>query len=259
ASGRPWDQLRTTVCYGNLNVKIGGAHGGISVGPDGATHQSLEEIALISILPNMHLFIPCDSIETNKITKKAYLDLKGPTYMRFGREATPIITKEDSPAELGTANIIRFSGEKKNFVDAFDITTSKKYKNEKEDLSIISCGAMVAEAMRAAWILKKEFNLETRVVNMHSVKPLDEKAVIDAVKDTSCILTVEEHQVGGFGNIIAGVIARKKKFKDNFVMGMIGVEDRFGESGQPWELIKEFGLSAEHIAEKAKKLVEEKK
>ncbi|MFH1225115.1 MAG: transketolase [Candidatus Diapherotrites archaeon] len=259
ASGRPWDQIRTTICYGNLNVKIGGAHGGISVGPDGATHQSLEEITIMAILPNMHLFVPCDAAETAKATRHSTLEINGPCYVRFAREATPVVTNEKTPWEYGKANVIRYRGEKDKFADAFETVLAHKYKNEKEDITIIACGPMVPEAMRAAWILKEEFGVETRVLNVHTVKPLDEAAIILAAEETGAVLAAEEHQTGGFGNIVAGAIAKNMKFRDNFIMDMLGVNDRFGESGAPWELIKHFGLSAEHIAEKAKKLVSKKK
>ncbi|PIU21710.1 MAG: transketolase [Candidatus Diapherotrites archaeon CG08_land_8_20_14_0_20_34_12] len=251
ASGRPWDQIRTTICYNNLNVKIGGAHGGISVGPDGATHQSLEEIPLMYYLPNMHLFVPADSIETYKITKKSILDINGPCYLRFGREAMPIVTKPDTYCAIGDANVIRYRKESANFIDAFEIKQASKHKNENEKLAIIACGTMVAESMRAAYILKEEFGIETRVINIHSVKPIDRKAIVSAMKETSHILTVEEHQVGGFGNIIAGIIAEEKKPEDKFKMKMLGIKDRFGESGEPWQLMRYFGLSAEHIAKAA--------
>lgn len=251
ASGRPWDQLRTTVCYGNLNVKIGGAHGGISVGPDGATHQSLEEIAVMGILPNMHLYVPCDSVETNKITKKSTLDVLGPCYVRFAREATPVVTTDKTPCKLGKANVIRYRGEKENFIDAFETTLAENYKNEQEQFAIIACGPMLPEAMRAAWILKEEYGVETRVLNVHTVKPLDRDAISKAAEEVGKIITVEEHQVGGFGNIVAEAIAEHDKLDKNFRFAMIGVQDRFGESGQPWELVRLFGLTAEHIAAKA--------
>ena len=258
ASGRPWDQLRTTICYGNLNVKIGGAHGGVSVGPDGATHQALEEIAITSIIPNMNVFAGCDYLESKKITKASTLDVVGPCYVRFGREAVPAVTKPETAFKLGKANVIRFRGEKENFADAFDIVLASNYKNENEDLAIVATGSMVSEAMRAAWILKKEFNLETRVIDVHTIKPIDEKALISAMKETGVILTAEEHQVGGFGNIVAGVITRNKSSEDKLVVDMIGVQDRFGESGESWDLMKRFGLTAEFIAERAKKLVGKK-
>ncbi|MFH1239855.1 MAG: transketolase [Candidatus Diapherotrites archaeon] len=258
ASGRPWDQIRTTICYGNLNVKIGGAHGGISVGPDGATHQSLEEFALTTILPNMHVFCGCDYHENKKITKEAVLNVYGPCYLRFGRTAVPIITKPETVFEMGKANVIRFRGEKEKFIDAFEIKLASKYKNENESVSIIATGSMVSEAMRAAWILKNEFGIEARIVNIHTLKPIDNEAIIKATKETKRILTVEEHQVGGFGNIVAGVVSRNKNFDEPVAIDMMGVMDTFGESGEPWELMKKFGLTAEFIAKRAKKLVEKK-
>jgi transketolase len=253
-SGRNWDQIRTTLCYNNLNVKIAGAHGGISVGPDGATHQSLEEIPLMYYLPNMKLVVPCDALETDK-TVRAITRIQGPGYIRFGREATPVVTKGETPHVFGVANIIRFRQVQDNFTDAFEICLSNDYKNENEDVCIVSCGPMVAESMRAAWILKEEFGIETRIINMHTVKPLDKDCLIRAAVETGRILTVEEQQVGGFGNIIAGGIVTANHSKA-FKMEMMGVNDRFGESGNPWDLIKEFGLSAEHIAQKCKGLTE---
>jgi len=257
-TGRNWDQIRTTVCYNNYNVKIADAHAGISVGADGATHQALEDITNLYYLPNMHLTVPCDSIETEKSTK-AVTYIKGPAVVRYAREATPIVTTSDTPYQFGLANIIRHRKEKKNFIEAFEIKLSSDYTSEGEDLTLIACGSMVAEAMRAAYILKEEYNLETRILNIHTLKPIDKKAILKAAEETNIIITCEEHQVGGFGNIIAGVIARNKKYSTPLLLDMIGVEDRFGESGEPWELTKVFGLTAEHITQRAKKLYEKKK
>jgi len=254
-SGRNWDQIRTTVCYNNLNVKIAGAHGGISVGPDGATHQALEEIPLMYYLPNMKLAVPCDGLETEK-TVRAISGIQGPGYIRFGREATPVVTKAETPYAFGKANIIRFRQAEVNFTDAFEICLSKDYENENEDVCIVSCGPMVAESMRAAWILKEEFGIETRIINMHTVKPLDKDCLAKAAEETGRILTVEEQQVGGFGNIIAGAIMISDQSRA-VAMDMMGVNDTFGESGNPWDLMKAFGLSAEHIAERCKKLTTE--
>ncbi|MGB2696610.1 MAG: transketolase [Candidatus Zixiibacteriota bacterium] len=260
AAGRNLDQLRTTVCYGNFNVFIAGAHGGVSVGPDGATHQALEDLFQICGLPNMTVNVPCDSIETNKATKYMLFEIKAPKYIRFAREATPIVTFPDTPFKFGEANVIRYRGEKENFADAFETKLSSEYKSENEDLSIIACGPMVPEAMRAAYILKQDFGIESRVVNIHTLKPLDKKTIIQAAFDTGIIVTAEEHQVGGFGNWIANVCSQAKElYKKPFIMGMIGVKDRFGESGFPWELVKEFEVSAEHIAQKAKELYDLKK
>jgi transketolase len=252
-SGRNWDQVRTTCCYNDFNVKIAGAHGGISVGADGATHQALEEISLMYYLPNMHIEVPCDSIETEKSTH-AIAKIDGPGYIRYGREATPVVTKADTVFEYGVANVIRFRQEQDNFIDAFEIVLSNKYENEKEDLCIVACGPMVAEAMRAAWILKQEYEIETRILNIHTLKPIDREALIKAAEEIGKVITVEEHQVGGFGNIVAGVISRGKKYSESFIMDMIGINDQFGESGAPWDLMKAFGLSAEQIAARAKRL-----
>ena len=256
ASGRCWDQIRTTICYSNLNVKIAGAHGGISVGPDGATHQALEEITLMNVLPNMHVVVPCDSVETEKATIYSLLELNGPAYIRFAREATPVVTTKQTPYNFGVANIIRYRGDKPRFLDAFETFLSTDYAGEEEDVSIIACGPMVAEAMRAAWLLKEEHGLEARIVNVHTVKPLDVAALVQAAEQTHLILTAEEHQVGGFGNIVAGAILRNRHdFELPLLVDMIGVEDRFGISGKPWELMQWFGLCAEHLASRVLELV----
>ncbi len=256
-TGRNWDQLRTTVCYNNLNVKIADAHGGVSVGQDGATHQALEEISNIFYLPNMHLSVPCDSIEVEKTTQQI-ASVEGPCVIRYAREATPLVTTQDAPYGFGIANIIRYRGERESFIDAFEVKLSTEYQGEKEDLSIIACGPMVPEAMRAAYILKEEYGVETRVVNIHTVKPIDKQVIIKAANETGIIITAEEHQVGGFGNIIAGVASQGKNYHAPLLMDMVGVQDRFGESGAPWELMKVFGLTAEHIARRAKELYDKK-
>jgi transketolase len=259
ASGRAWDQIRTTICYSNLNVKIAGAHGGISVGPDGATHQALEEISLTSILPNMNLVVPCDSVETQKSTEYSLLTLQGPCYLRFARESTPVVTKADTPYQFGVANVIRYRGEQPKFLDAFETTLGPVYKNENEQVSIIACGPMIPEAMRAAWILKEEYGIEARIVNIHTVKPLDLPTILRAAEQTLVVVTAEEHQVGGFGNIIAGAIAQhRNNFHLPLQMSMVGVEDRFGISGNSWELMQYFGLTAEHIAKRVLDLVDKK-
>ena len=260
ASGRAWDQLRTTVCYNNLNVKIAGAHGGISVGPDGATHQALEEISLMSVLPNMHVEVPCDSVETEKATRYCLLDLEGPAYIRFAREATPVVTTAKTPYRFGVANVIRYRGEKPQFLDAFETVLSTEYRSEEEDAAIVACGPMVPEAMRAAWLLKKDYGIETRVLNVHTVKPLDVAALVAAAAATRLLVTAEEHQKGGFGNLIAGAILRARQdFAHPLLLDMIGVEDRFGLSGKPWELVQAIGLTAEHIAERVLNLYARKR
>lgn len=256
SSARNLDQIRVSVCYGDYNVMIVGAHGGISVGPDGATHQELESLFQMTGLPNMRVAVPCDAIETFKMTKTLLFDIVGPKYLRFAREATPIITTEDTPFKFGEANVFRFRKEAENMVDAFDCCLASDCKNENETLTIISCGPETPEALRAAWILKKDFDIETRVINMHTVKPLDKQAIIRAVAETKAIITAEEHQAGGLGNLVAAVICRDCTGETKAVpFAMVGVQDRFGESGKSWQLIKEFGLAAEHIALKAKQIL----
>ncbi|MGA3167457.1 MAG: transketolase [Terriglobia bacterium] len=255
ASGRCWDQIRTTICYSNLNVKIAGAHGGISVGADGATHQALEEISLMAILPNMHVVVPCDALETERATLYTLLELAGPAYIRYAREATPVVTRRETPFKFGVANIIRYRGEKPRFGEAFETFLSTDYAGEAEAVSIVACGPMVPEAMRAAWLLKEEHGIETRVLNVHTVKPLDVAALVRAAEETGIVVTAEEHQVGGFGNIVAGAILNyRQNFQLPLLLDRVGVPDCFGLSGKPWELMQHFGLCAEHIAERALKL-----
>ena len=256
ASARNLDQLRVSVCYGNYNVLIVGAHGGISVGPDGATHQELESMFQITGLPNMHMAVPCDILETERMTKALLFDVEGPKYLRFAREATPVITRNDSPFRFGEAVVYRFRREAANFIDAFDSTLASEYSDEQEELTIISCGPETAEALRAAYILKSEFGTETRVVHLHTVKPIDRRAVVRAGTETGAVITAEEHQVGGLGNRVAAILKSEKSlFAKQLPFAMIGIEDTFGESGQPWQLIRKYGLSAEHIATKAKQLL----
>jgi transketolase len=238
-----------------LNVKIAGAHGGISVGADGATHQALEEISLMAILPNMHVVAPCDSVETQRATLYSLVELAGPAYIRYAREATPVVTTHETPFKFGVANIIRYRGAKPRFLEAFDTVLSTEYKDEGEEVSIVACGPMVAEAMRAAWLLKEEQGIETRILNVHTVKPLDVAALVRAAEETRLVVTAEEHQVGGFGNIVAGaILENRQNFQLPLLLGRVGVPDCFGVSGKPWELMQHFGLSAEHIAERVLKL-----
>ena len=252
AAARNLDQIRTSICYGNFNVLIAGAHGGVSVGADGATHQALEDLFAMCGLPNMSVVVPCDAIETRKATSYLLLQHFGPKYIRFAREATPIVSREETPFVFGKANVIRLRHIADKFADAFDTCLAANYKNESEDLTIIACGPTVPEAMRAAYILRQEFGWETRVINMHTLKPIDESAVIRAAKETGVIITAEEHQIGALAWRVSGIITSSRElYGVPVITGAIGIRDRFGESGAPWELIKEFEVSAEHIAEKA--------
>ena len=256
AAARNLDQIRVSVCYGNFNVLIAGAHGGVSVGPDGATHQALEDLFAMCGLPNMVVEVPCDSIETRKATDYLLLEHEGPKYIRFAREATPIVTKEDTPFVFGKANVIRLRREADKMIDAFDTVLASRYMDEGEDLSIIACGPMVPEAMRAAYILKKEFGYETRVLNIHTMKPIDAAAILRAAKETGVVVTAEEHQIGALAWRVSSVLTESPElYGTPVITGAIGVKDRFGDSGAPWELIKEFEVSAEHIAHKAAELV----
>jgi transketolase len=256
AAARNLDQIRVSIAYGNFNVMIAGAHGGVSVGPDGATHQALEDCFAMMSLPGMTVVVPCDSVETKKATTDLLFNLPAPKYIRFAREATPIVSTEATPFVLGKANVIRLRKEAENMIDAFEHCLAADYKNEHEALSIIACGPMVPEAMRAAYILKQEYGVETRVVNMHTLKPFDEEAVVRAAKETGIVVTAEEHQVGALAWRVSGVItASNEMYGVPVITGAIGVQDRFGESGAPWELIKEFEVSGEHIAKKAAELL----
>jgi transketolase len=260
AAARNLDQIRTSVCYGNFNVLIAGAHGGVSVGPDGATHQALEDCFAMCGLPNMSVVVPCDIVETRKATDYLLLKHVGPKYIRFAREATPIVTDDKTPFVFGKANVIRLRRESPHFIDAFETTLESHYHNEGEDLSIVACGPMVPEAMRAAYILKSEFGYQTRILNMHTLKPLDKEAIIRAARETGIVLTAEEHQIGALAWPVASAITESPELYGLPVLtGAIGVKDRFGDSGAPWELIKEFEVSAEHIATKAMELMAVKK
>jgi transketolase len=256
AASRNLDQIRVSICYGNFNVLIAGAHGGVSVGPDGATHQALEDLFAICGLPNMVVSVPCDAVETQKATDYLLLDHVGPKYIRFAREATPIVTKEDTPFVFGAANVIRWRRKAEKMVDAFDTVLASEYENEQEDLTIIACGPMVPEAMRAAWILKQEFGYEARVMNIHTMKPIDAEAIVSAAKETGVVVTAEEHQIGALAWRVSGILTESPElYGVPVITGAIGVKDRFGDSGAPWELIKEFEVSAEHIAQKAAELI----
>ncbi len=255
AAGRPWDQVRTTICYDKLNVKIAGAHGGISVGADGATHQALEELSLMTVLPNMTVLVPCDAVETERLARIGILEIDGPVYLRYAREPTPMVTTPATPLALGTANVVRFRGRAASFAEAFQHLLADGYRGEGEAVALVACGPMVCEAMRAAWILAEEHGIQARVLDVHTVKPLDVEAIRRAGAECGAVLACEEHQRGGFGNIVAGALATDERARSAVRFDMVGVADRFGESGGCWELVKHFGLSAEHIAQRAARLV----
>jgi transketolase len=260
SAARNLDQLRVSVCYSNLNVFVAGAHAGVSVGADGATHQALEDLFAMLGLPNMSVVVPCDAIETRKATRYLLLEHAGPKYIRFAREATPVVTSESAPFVFGKANLIRLRAETAEFTGAFETRLAEDCADEHEDLSIIACGPMVPEAMRAAWILKRDFAFETRILNMHTLKPIDSPAIIRAARETGAIVTAEEHQIGALAGRVSSVLtASRELYGLPVITAAIGVKDRFGDSGAPWELVKELEVSAEHIAETALELMSVKR
>lgn len=225
--GRNWEHIRTTICLNNANVKIAGHHAGVSVGPDGGTHQALEDIALTRVLPNMTVIVPCDAVEAMKATL-AVAQMTGPAYLRLSREKTPIMTTDDSPFAIGKANLL--------------------LDPAKPQVGIIACGAILYQALRAAKKLADE-HIEVAVLNMHTIKPLDKKALLDLTKRTGALVTVEEHQqAGGLGSAVAEYLATEYPVPMEFV----GIADRFGQSGEPAELIEHYGLGADTIVEKVK-------
>ena len=232
--GRNWEQIRTTVCLNNVPVKIGGGHAGLTVGPDGATHQALEDIALMRVLPNMAVIVPADAIEAKKVVLAAVKTAK-PTYIRFEREVSPIFTSEKSPFQIGKAETL--------------------WTSKNPQVAIVACGPLVYESLLSVKELDKK-GIETIVINNHTIKPLDERLIIRAAKTTGAIVTVENHQVsGGLGSAVAEVLAKNFPVPIEFV----GVQDCFGESGKPEELMKKYGLRKENIIEAAKKVILRKK
>ena len=226
------DQLRISVCYNNTNVKIGGGHSGITVGPDGATHQSLEELAFLRSLPNMTLIVPCDYEEARKATI-AIGEMYGPAYLRFGRSPVPMFTTESTPFQIGKAQVLR----------------------EGTDIAIIACGLMVWEALEAAEELEKQKGISARVINNATIKPIDINTITDAARECGCIVTAEEHQIhGGMGSAIAEVVVKNAPVPLEFV----GVRDSFGCSGEPEELMVKFGITRREIFNSALKVIERK-
>ncbi|MFH1405789.1 MAG: transketolase family protein [Nanoarchaeota archaeon] len=227
--GRCWEQIRTTICYNNQNVKLVGAHAGISVGPDGATHQALEDIAIMRSLPNMVVIVPADYEQTKKATL-AIASYKGPAYMRFAREKTEQMTTAKTPFEIGKAQVLK----------------------DGNDLVLIGAGPVVYECLAAAKLLE-ERGINAVVINCHTIKPLDNNTILLAAKKCKKIITVEEAQIiGGLGGAVAEFLSETYPCK----LKRIGVKDVFGESGNPDELLKKFGFSAEHIFKEALKILE---
>jgi transketolase len=226
-SGRAWDQVRNTVCYNKLNVKIVVTHGGITVGPDGASHQAIEDIALMRAISNMTVIVPCDAPETKEAVFAA-AGYQGPVYVRLGRPKVATLQKKDK-FKIGQARLLR----------------------EGTDIAIIACGIMVKYALDAADILQKE-GKSVQVINMHTIRPLDKKAIIDCAKKTKRIITCEEHLVsGGLGSAVAEVLAEHIPTP----MERIGIKGRFGQSGSPAELLKEYRLTAADIVQAGKRLI----
>lgn len=233
AAGRVYDQVRNSVAYPGLNVKVIGSHAGLTVGEDGATHQCIEDISLMRTMPNMTVVVPCDGYEARQATK-AILEYEGPCYLRTGRCALDVVTDQfpEYKFELGKGITL---------VDGNDVT-------------IIACGLMVQEALKAAELLKKD-GICARVIDMHTIKPIDKELIVKAAKETGAIVTAEEHNViGGLGGAVAEVLSTSVPIP----LEIIGVNDCFGHSGHPDELLKHFGLTPDNIVEKAKSAIKRK-
>jgi transketolase len=231
--GRSWEQVRTIMALNQTNVKIAGAHAGVSVGPDGATHQAIEDIAIMRVIPHMTVVVPCDSVQTKKATI-ALSEAWGPVYLRFGRDKSPVITTDATPFEIGQAQLFREGG----------------------DVAIVACGILVYNALVAADRLSAQDGIECRVVNNHTVKPMDEAAITDAARTCGAIVTVEEHQKqAGMGSRVAEILAQQCPTPIEFV----GVDDRFGQSGEPAELIEYYGMGVNAIVEAAHRACGRKK
>jgi transketolase len=230
--GRNWEQIRTTICYNDRPVKIAGSHAGVSVGPDGGTHQAIEDIAITRVIPNMVVISPCDAIEAKKATI-ACAKTKEPTYLRLAREKTPIITTEDTPFEIGKAQIV--------FIP----------ENGLAQVGIIATGALVHKAILAAKDLEKN-GTKVKVMNLSTIKPLDDEAIVALAKETKCIVTLEEHQVtGGMGSAIAECLAMYYPTPIEF----LGVQNKFGQSGTPEELIEHYEMGTTHIIKAVEKIL----
>ncbi len=231
STGRVYDQIRQSIAYSHKNVKICASHAGITLGEDGATHQILEDIGMMRMLPNMTVIVPCDYNQTKAATL-AIADHNGPVYLRFGRPKVPNFTDPEQVFEIGKAVVM----------------------NEGSDVSIFAAGHLVWEAIEAGKALSAR-GISAEVINIHTIKPLDENQVIQSVRKTSCAVTAEEHQVfGGLGDAVSQTVARHHPVP----VELVGVNDRFGESGKPDELMKKFGLSASNIEEAALRAISRK-
>jgi len=233
AAGRPFDQIRQSLAYSEIPVKICASHCGITVGPDGATHQSLEDIALMRVLPHMTVISPCDYLETKRAVKASLSIMKGPVYIRFFRDNTPMFTDQSTPFTIGRANTL---------IDG-------------EDVAIVAVGLQVWEAVLAAEVLAGE-GISARVINMHTIKPLDKDTLLKAAMETGAIVTAEDHQIhGGLGSAVAEHLAQVHPTVQEFV----AVKDTFGESGKGPELMKKYGIAKDDIVNAARRAVSRKK
>lgn len=232
STGRVYDQIRQSVAYSNKNVKICASHAGLTLGEDGATHQILEDIGMMKMLPGMTVIVPCDFNQTKAATI-AIADYEGPVYLRFGRPKWPNFTAEDQKFEIGKAQVL----------------------HEGTDITLFACGHLVWIAIEAGKVLEEK-GYSVEIINIHTIKPLDEAAVIKSLTKTGCAVTAEEHNVlGGLGDSIAQVASRHVPVPIEYV----GTNDTFGESGKPVELLKKYGLDAEHIVAAAEKAIQRKK
>lgn len=246
--GRNWEQIRTTICYNDRKVIIAGSHAGVSVGPDGGSHQAVEDIAITRVIPNMTVFSPCDVFEARKITELAFTDsVKTPTYIRLAREKTPVITTEETPFSVENLNKGQLY-----FIPTPEITAIKP----KAEVGIIATGALVFNALKAADELEKE-GIAVKVLYIRSIKPLDIESVVSLSNETGAIVTVEEHQIaGGFGSAIAECLVQN--MSKPALVEFIGMKDKFGQSGTPKELIEFYEMGARHIKEAAKRVIARK-
>lgn len=235
--GRNWEQIRTTICYNDRNVKIAGSHAGISVGPDGGTHQAIEDIAITRVIPRLTIISPCDALESKKATFTA-AQIEGPMYIRLAREKTPIITTKETPFILGRAQ-----------------TYFVPKHGSNADVGIIATGALLHNALKAAKYLEEKEGIDVKVINLSTIKPLDEDSVALLAQEAGAIVTVEEHQIrGGMGSAVAESLSKHHPVPIEFV----GVDDHFGQSGTPEELIKHYGMDTESIIKAAHKAIKRK-